>query len=227
MPLLPENKLIWSPIVANSRMNRARNSSGINSYEQELKFKPEDYLEELIKKTGKAAWLDICCGEGKALIQTARYLSTKKLTNKCHFLGIDLLDTFPEVDKEISFLKFKSVPVNEWVPDQKYDLITCIHGLHYLGDKLKAIETVVSALTPSGLFIANLDLNNIRIDKKDSSSILKKSFKENGFVYNPRQKLLQKRGTANVHFSLNYLGADDAHGPNYTGQDSVASYYTQ
>ncbi len=35
MHLLPEDKLQWSPIVANSRMNRERNSSGINSYEQD------------------------------------------------------------------------------------------------------------------------------------------------------------------------------------------------
>jgi len=46
MKLLAEKDLIWSPIVANSRMNRARKSSGVNSYEKEFKFKPENFLED-------------------------------------------------------------------------------------------------------------------------------------------------------------------------------------
>jgi hypothetical protein len=57
MQLLPEEKLVCSPVVANSRMNRSRNASGINSYEKEFLFKPEDYLLSTVKSKGR--WLDL------------------------------------------------------------------------------------------------------------------------------------------------------------------------
>ena len=43
-----DDELIWSPIVVNSRMNRSRTSSGINSYEKEFKFKPEEFLSNIL-----------------------------------------------------------------------------------------------------------------------------------------------------------------------------------
>lgn len=161
--LLPEDRLIWSPIVVNSRMNRERNSSGINSYEQEFKFKPEEYLASKIKEFGQASWLDLCCGNGKALIQTAEYFHKLDLQNMIKLKGIDLVDTFPPIDKDIKCVEFESKSIIDWKPEQNYDLITCVHGLHYLGDKLKVIEVNINALNPSGLFVANLDLNNIVI----------------------------------------------------------------
>ena len=225
MKLLPEDKLIWSPIVVNSRMNRERNASGINSYEKEFKFKPEDYLSSKITETGSASWLDLCCGHGKALIQTAVYFDQRGQQNQVKLKGIDLVNTFLAVDKHITCLEFGTKSLTDWMPDQTYDLITCVHGLHYLGDKLKIIEASVDSLKPSGLFIANLDLDNIVIQGTNSTSYLKNSFKKNGLVYQSRLKLLKNIGGAAVKFGLNYLGADDEYGPNYTGQDSVTSYY--
>ena len=226
MKLLPEDILIWSPIVVNSRMNRERNSSGVNSYEQEFKFKPEDYLASKIKEFGQASWLDLCCGQGKALIQTAEYFNKLGQQNKVNLKGIDLIDTFPTVDKNIDCVEFKSESLINWIPDQSYDLITCVHGLHYLGDKLKVIETGISALKPSGLFIANLDLNNIVIQNTKASSYLKNLFKQYGVAYNSRTKILKQYGCIAIRFNLKYLGADDEYGPNYTGQDSVTSCYS-
>ncbi len=53
MKLLTESELIWSPIVANNRMNRKRRASGINSYEKELKFKPETFLDNCFEQTAR------------------------------------------------------------------------------------------------------------------------------------------------------------------------------
>ncbi len=39
-----------------------------------------------------------------------------------------------------------------------FDLITCVHGLHYAGDKLAVLTRAVDWLTPGGLFAADLDL---------------------------------------------------------------------
>jgi len=206
-------------------MNRERNSSGINSYEKEFKFKPETYLSSKIKESGHASWLDLCCGHGNALIQTAGYFEKSGRQNRVKLKGVDLVDTFQTINPNITCLEFVSTSLIDWKPGQSYDLITCVHGLHYLGDKLKVIETAVKALNTDGLFIANIDLNNIVIRGKDTSSYLKNSFKKYGFTYNSRRKLLERIGNMDIKFDLNYLGADDGYGPNYTGQDSVTSYY--
>lgn len=226
MKLLPEDRLIWSPIVANSRMNRERNSSGINSYEQEFKFKPEEFLASKVKKFGQASWLDLCCGQGNALVQTAKYFDKLGQQNRVKLKGIDLVDTFPPIDNHLTCLEFESGSLIAWEPDQTYDLITCVHGLHYLGDKLKIIEVSVNALNQYGLFVANLDLDNIVIQGENASSYLKNSFKQYGVTYNSRLKVIKQIGNVAIKFDLGYLGADDEHGPNYTGQDSVTSYYS-
>jgi SAM-dependent methyltransferase len=223
MKLLPEESLIWSPIVVNSRMNRERNSSGVNSYEQEFRFRPEEFLKTRIKESGYASWLDLCCGQGKALIQTSEYFRKLGLQEKVKLHGIDLVDTFPAVDKRITCLELESGSLTNWLPKATYDLITCVHGLHYLGDKLKVIEINIKALNPEGLFIANLDLNNIVI--QGEKSFLKDYFKKNGINYNSRFKIFKKIGPGNIKFDLKYLGADDEYGTNYTGQDSITSYY--
>lgn len=225
MELLPEDKLVWSPVVANSRMNRERNASGINSYEQEFKFRPETFLESKIKESGQSSWLDLCCGQGKALQQTASYFYKRGIQENIALKGIDLLDSFPDPEKEITCLAFESKSVVDYVPDYKYDLITCVHGIHYLGDKLKVIETAINALKPGGMLIANLDINNVIIKGTDSNRFLKSFFKKNQISYNSRIKVLKRVGPANIKFNLTYLGADDTAGPNYTGQEAIDSYY--
>jgi SAM-dependent methyltransferase len=225
MKLLPEDKLVWSPVVVNSRMNRERNASGVNSYEQEFNFKPELYLERTIKESGHAAWLDLCCGHGNALIQTAHYFDRMGLQDMIRLEGIDLIDTFPKGYEKYKFLEFKVQSLVGWNPTQKYDLVTCVHGLHYLGDKLKVIEQSVQALTDDGLFIANLDLRNINLPREDAEVYLKKAFKQLGFSYAAKSKILKKVGFDEINFKFTYQGASDEHGPNYTGQDSVTSFY--
>lgn len=137
MQLLSEQELIWSPIVANSRMNRERNSSGVNSYEKEFKFKPEDFLESKIKEFGKTSWLDLCCGQGIALLQTAQYFLDRGLQNQIKLKGIDLLDSFKPIDDKLKFIELEVKSLVDWTPDQQYDLITCSHGLHYPGNQIE------------------------------------------------------------------------------------------
>ena len=225
MQLLSEEKLVWSPTVANWRMNRERNSSRINSYEQELKFKPEEFLLSKIKEHGSASWVDICCGQGKALIQTADYFRKMELQDDIWLEGIDLINDSFFSNIESVPVNFQSLSVINWMPSQDYDLITCIHGLHYIGDKLKVIEFMLNSLTSTGLFIANLDLNNIVIKPNKNNSFLKALFLKKGLKYDSRKKLLSRTGKIKISFDVNFFGADDNCGPNYTGQDSVTSYY--
>lgn len=226
MPLLSEDKLIWSPIVANCRMNRERNAIGINSYEQELGFDPIAFLKERVQLAGSASWLDLCCGEGRALHQAAQYFHQLQMQNSIHLKGIDLLDTFERIEDSIHCLSFETASIVDWAPTFSYDLITCIHGLHYVGDKLKVLETIATTLKREGLFWANFDVKSININGSSKKDHLQRLFKKNGWVYNGRQKQLNRQGPATIHFGLHYLGADDQAGPNYTGQEAVCSYYS-
>ena len=207
-------------------MNRDRNSSGINSYEQEFNFKPESFLAGKIAGFKQASWLDLCCGNGKALIQTANYFDKLGQQEMIKLKGIDLVDTFQQYSKDLTCIEFEARSLIDFTPEASYDLITCVHGLHYIGDKLKVIKSNSQALKSSGLFIANLDLNNIVIQGTNTNRYLKDIFRQHRIEYNSTSKILTHTAPRNIDFLLNYLGADDTCGPNYTGQDAVTSYYS-
>ena len=225
MKLLAENELIWSWVVANSKMNRERNASGVNSYEKELKFRPEEFLEKYLQQYGQVKWLDLCCGQGKALIQTGEWLFNKGLQDKAVLKGLDLVDAFQPIPPEITCVDFEVRSLVDWSSTAQFDLITCVHGLHYIGDKLKVLSSAFECLTPQGLFIANLDLSNIQIANKDTENYLLNCFKKQDIQYNRRTRILECRGARQIDFSLSYKGANDEVGPNYTGQDAVCSVY--
>ncbi len=225
MKLLSENELVWSWVVANSKMNRKRNASGVNSYEKELKIKPEVFLEECINQSGSVKWLDICCGEGKALIQAAEFLESKGLQNNAILNGIDLVDAFQPIPTSITCINFEVKSVVDYTSSEQYDLITSVHGLHYIGDKLKVISVTLERLNELGVFIANIDLANIFFLNGDAEKYLKDIFKKNDVQYNNRTRLLTCKGPRHINFNVTYKGANDEAGPNYTGQDAVCSVY--
>lgn len=197
----------------------------MNSYEKEFKFRLEDFLADKIKELGLCAWLDLCCGEGRALLQACEYFSRSGLQEKIKLTGIDLLEVIQPADEKKPFLSFEAASVVTWQPKMKYDLITCSHGLHYLGDKLKVIAMATACLNDSGLFVAHLDLQNVLIDGLPSAPLMKHLLKKYEIEYNTRSKIIKRQGPVNIDFKLEYLGADDNAGPNYTGQPAVTSHY--
>lgn len=225
MQLLTEQELIWSAVVANTSMNRKRTASGINSYEQEFKFRPEDLLAERIRRNGTVRWLDLCCGEGNALIQAALFLEEEGLQSKARLEGIDLVDYFSPVPDPIRCIEFRVQSLADWQPDGNYDLITCVHGLHYIGDKLGMLGKVLEVLGPEGLFVANFDMRSVCLPSRCSPGYLKDLFKSARISYNGRRKVISCTGPRTMDTGLRYLGADDKAGPNYTGQEAVNSYY--
>ena len=227
MKLLKETELDYSPVVANNRMNRQRGSSGVNSYEKELGLTPEIFLSERINHFGHATWLDLCCGEGRALVQAANYFRQKGMQEKINLQGIDLIGDFPSIQDQVPSIQWVQRSLHDWQPVGPYDLITIVHGLHYIGDKLKLIEKAVNSLREGGLFVGHLDLDNLAIENKNHGRFFKTLFMHQGFVYNGRTKLLQHPGSVPVTFNLDYLGADDSTGPNYTGQEAVTSCYSR
>ncbi|WP_240966302.1 hypothetical protein [Pseudoflavitalea sp. G-6-1-2] len=49
--------------------------------------------------------------------------------------------------------------------------------------------------------------------------------KKNGIEYDARKKVIYCNGPRDVDFELDYEGASDLAGPNYTGQNAVDSFY--
>ena len=223
--LKSETELQWSPVVANNTMNRARKATGINSYEKDIRLSPIDFIAQR-KSQDQISWIDLCCGQGNALIETAQYFNTSNLSNNITLTGIDLVDYFAEHGELENILELHNSNLSDWTPQVKYDLITIVHGLHYLGDKLNLISKAIQALKPDGVFIANLDLKNIKItNHSNPQKIIKNLFSKNGLQYNSRTKIIKMEGNKIISFSLDYLGADDQAGPNYTGQPVVDSFY--
>ncbi len=225
MKLLTEEELLLSAVVANNRMNRERNASGVNSYEKDLHFHPEKYLQDFIKRFGQVKWLDLCCGEGKALLQCALSLAGNSLQHQATLKGIDLVDAFQPIPSTVTCLQWQVGSVVDWTADDRYDVITCVHGLHYVGDKLRAIQSACRALTARGIFMAHLDLQNIKILTQPGNQLIRKKLNEHGMEYSIRNRVLVCKGPREVDFGLRYQGASDQAGPNYTGQEAVDSYY--
>ena len=207
-------------------MNRERKAIGLNSYEKEIGLDPITLLVDRLHTNDSTSWLDLCCGCGRALIDAAGKLRDRFLAHSITLHGVDLVDMFDDIPPGTTFLQFEAASLHQWQTSKKYDLITCIHGLHYIGDKLSLIERAARWLTDEGMLLANLDLANLRLaDGKPLSRRIASRFREYGLVYNSQKHLLSCVGTKSLSLGYRYIGADDRAGPNYSGLEAVNSYY--
>ncbi len=226
MEFLGDDDLDVSGVVANCRMNRERHLTGSNGYEREMRFNPLALLKTTAATTGRARWLDLCCGSGEALVEAAKIVEAEDL--QIDIVGVDLVRSFVGGETEHRCLRLVGASLTDWQPGGQFDLITCVHGLHYIGDKLGLVARAASWLTENGRFAANLDMNNIKLRERESAGrIIVAELRRNGFTYSFRTKLIQCDGRQQVRLPFTYLGADDKAGPNYTGQAAVDSHYEQ
>ena len=226
MNLLRDDTLERSHVVANCRMNRQRNLTGSNGYSREIRFNPVEFVRERVTAGRKIAWLDLCCGTGKALIQAAQIIQDDGLAEKIEILGVDLVGMFHLPHQDQSCLRLVEASLSSWSPAGSFDLITCVHGLHYVGDKLGLVSRAVSQLTDQGLFVANLDLTNLKLaDRRAAGRRITYQLRRAGLEYDRRRRLVICRGKKTIALPFRYVGADDQCGPNYTGQPAVDSYY--
>ena len=165
--LLNEEELEWSTVVANNSMNRERVATGINSYEKDINLNPIEFIQDRTNEK-YIQWTDLCCGRGKALIQVSSHFRDSTIANKLMLRGIDLVEFFDEY-QETKNLSLRKMNLNNWQSEKKCDLITIVHGLHYIGDKIDLIIKSILALKKDGLCVGNLDLNNIEIEGHKSS----------------------------------------------------------
>lgn len=222
--LLDNVSLESSSIVANSLMNRERNCTGGNSYERELSLNPIEFLTQRLQTQNYVLWLDICCGTGRALIEAAAHFQPTSLASRVHLVGIDLVPMFLPYEMPFPHLQLAADSIPAWRPNQAFDLITCVHGLHYIGDKLFLLQKVASWLKPDGFFIGHLDPTNLRLANQGGTTLLRELC-QIGFQYNTRKHLLSLSSRIEFELPYKYIGADDEAGPNYTGQAAINSYY--
>lgn len=222
LQLLGDAALAASPVVANNTMNRERGLAGPNSYAKELGFDPYEFIAA---REEARAWLDLCCGSGKALIHAAGRFAAERPQAAVSIVGIDLVDHFLS-GRWPPGLELIAASAADWSPRRSFDLITCVHGLHYVGDKLRVLDRAASWLVPDGLFVADFDPASVR-DGRGRSGARKvvAALRQAGWEYDTRHKRVSCTGPLTLDLGAVYLGADDAAGPNYTGQPAVASYY--
>lgn len=223
--MLDNDLLHQSPVVANCLMNRERQLTGSNGYGRELRFEIDQWLQSL-GHSSHARWLDVCCGSGIALVEAAELMKKQRSEKLLAIEGIDLAGHFVHHSNE-PLLKFQKTSVEAWTSEFEYDLITCVHGLHYIGDKLSAICKLLSCLTIRGRFYANIDLANLVFaDGRAAGRTIIKRLRERGIEYDSRSRLLKCIGKKSLDgLEFEYVGADDQAGPNYTGQPAVNSCY--
>ncbi len=225
--LLDDASLEKSEVVANACMNRQRNLDGPNSYEKDLGMAPLEFLKKIVQEQHEASWLDLCCGTGRALIQAAEACHTAGLGGKVKLVGVDLVPLFDSIRPGLDAVHLVAASLEKWEPAERFDLVTCVHGLHYIGDKLGLLQRASGWLRDGGLFMAHLDCRNLRIRGRTSSGPqIGKDLRRAGFQYVSRKHLLIRSAqTPRQILPYRYLGADDQAGPNYTGQAAVDSHY--
>jgi SAM-dependent methyltransferase len=216
--LLGEAALERSSVAANCAMNRERGLAGPNSYAKELDFDPLDW----VRGRPDATWLDLCCGSGRALIEASRRLAAMDEPDGVRLIGVDLVDYFAPPGDDLR-VELVTASIGSWQPTGTFDLITCVHGLHYVGDKLGALARAVNWLRPGGLFVADLDLANVRVPVGGRG--LAAHLRAQRVGYDARHHRITCEGPRKLELPYEYLGADDHAGPNYTGQPVVDSHY--
>lgn len=232
--LLDDEALESSAVVANTAMNRERQLAGVNSYTRELGFNPTEWIIARIRsapdtpRQATIGWLDLCCGTGRCLLQAADTLARDGLDHLVTIVGVDLVDFFDPVPVRGTALQLECASITSWSPSRRFDLITCVHGLHYIGDKLALLTRIAGWLSDDGQFSADLDLNSIRLaDGRPAGRKLATALREAGFTVDTRRRRITRNGPGDVSLPHTYLGADDRAGPNYTGQPAVNSYYAE
>ena len=125
-------------------------------------------------------------------------------------------------------LRLICADVASWTSDRRFDLITCVHGLHYVGDKLGVLTRAASWLASDGLLITDFDLATVRLpDGSPAGRALANALGQAGFAYSSRKHRITCSGGQEKSLPYTYLGADDQAGPDYTGHPAVNSYYRQ
>ncbi len=186
-----------------------------------------EFLAERVRERGHAVWYDPCCGLGRALVDAGRQFADAGLGGQVRIVGVDLVPMFtPEKSPNVSL---RAADVAAFSLEQPADLVTCVHGLHYLGDKLGFLQNACALLAPGGLLLGHLDPNNVLVAESGQPAWRQaaRHAAANGAALDLKRHVLRVKQTdAPLVFSAAYLGATVSEQPNYTGMVVINSWYT-
>lgn len=222
--LLDDAALEASSVVAHRFMNRERELRGGNGYARELGLDVLELLRARAIERGHAAWLDLCCGSGRAVIEAATRLHEERLSVSIR--GVDLVRAFAR-EPSLPNLVLEEASLHRYEAAERYDLVTCVHGLHYVGDKLDLIARACRWLTDDGVFVATLDLGTLRVGGAIAKRRVARVLREQGLEVDLRRHRVRCDGMRVLKLPWTYLGADDRAGPSFTGEPAVASHYAK
>jgi SAM-dependent methyltransferase len=137
--------------VAQGCMNRFRPLEGTNSYRGELGVNPLDCIP------AGGYWLDIGCGAAVAVRQAARRRPD------IHVVAVDLLPALQDGKPPPRNLRLVQADAACLPLRSRFHLITAVHVLHFLDDKLGCLEQWANFLQPGGRLLANADPDDIAI----------------------------------------------------------------
>jgi SAM-dependent methyltransferase len=220
--MLDPSELLASEIIANATMNRGRGLSGVNSYQKELRFDIAKFLQSRVETQGQAVWYDACCGEGRALAEAARQFGETDWGRHVRLIGSDLIDRY--VGDMPARVQWMTGDVTTLSLDVPADLVTCVHGLHYLGDKLGFLENVYEKMAPGGIFLGHLDAANVRLPRP-WARLLGRLRARGVDIKSGSQRLQMTKSSAPLKFGVTYEGATVSGQPNYTGITVIDSWY--
>ena len=227
MTMLRADELLSSPVVANATMNRRRGFSGVNSYERDLRFSLTDFLAERVREREAALWYDACCGEGRALVEAGNQFAASEWGRQVQIVGVDLVEMFtPEQTPNVTLT---AADVAAFTLDRPADLITCVHGLHYLGDKLGFLQRAYAMLAPGGLLVAHLDMENLRASGAGASvwrQAVRHAARGDVTLDFKGHVLRIVRTEMPLNFGITFQGATVSEQPNYTGITVIDSWYS-
>lgn len=130
-------------------MNRFRRLRGPNSYTTELGIDPLSCLPQ------GGAWLDVGCGNGFAVREAA------KLRPDIKIVALDLEPGFvaPATPPNALFMQADASALP--LTGRHFDLVTAVHVLHFIDDKLAATLRWAELCRPGGKLLANLDPGDV------------------------------------------------------------------
>ena len=221
-------------------MNRGRGLTGVNSYERELRrFDIAAFLRRRADTSPterRIRWLDACCGAGRALTEAADAWASTDWARRITLIGIDLYDGMPPDRNNEDGLRARFIAgdVLTHLPQEPLDLVTCIHGLHYLPDKLAFLEQAYTRLAPDGgLLLAHLDPANLKLQDAGNTPLwprLLRQARRQGISLEFRAHLIRLERTptspAAFSFGATYATRTVAPRHNYSGMIGVDSWYT-
>lgn len=114
----------------------------------------------LLAENSKLQILEVGCGTGQLIKEISEQYP------KVHYLGIDVAENMVEIaekDNAGESVSFEHCPVEDFVSEEKYDVIICTHAFPYFPEKEEVLKKMAELCKKNGrVIIANSSTNSLK-----------------------------------------------------------------